>query len=404
MQNTEPVTVKKGVSLIFIILCLFIRPALWLLYRFSFDYKTRRGIKRPCLILSNHQTGFDHFCICVGFNFGINWVASDTIFRHGFLSRLMVLLVRPIPFSKGSSDMSAIKNMMKVIKSGGCVGMFPSGNRSLFGEESQIMPGIGKLAKKFNVPLVLTQIRGGYNTLARWKRGASPGKMTALVTKVIQPEELAAMDSAQIDEIIQKELGFNEFEWNKKERIVFRGRHKAEYLESALFWCPACNSTSGLRSEACDFFCQDCGARVRINDYGFFDKVAGAEKIPDTILEWGRAQLDYVKGFDFSPFADQPVFSDPGVTLWRAERAKKEHKLDEGTLKLYTDRLEVCGKTFLLKETTTAIIGVKKMNVYSTDGVFAITVPSRINLFKYMICAFLLKNKATGGDDDYYGY
>lgn len=398
------VKIKKANSIIFVVFSAFLRLAHWVLYRYWFDSKTSRGIKRPCLILSNHQTGFDHFAVSFGFNFGINWVASDTIFRHGFLSRLMVLLVRPIPFSKGASDMSAVKNMMNIIKSGGCVGMFPSGNRSFFGDECRILPGIGKLAKKFNVPLVLVQIRGGYNTLARWKRRSSPGKMTALVTKVIQPNELAAMDSDAVDKIIQQELCFNEFEWNKTAQIAFRGRRRAEYLESVLFWCPQCGGMSGLCSQGCDFYCRNCRQRVTLNPYGFFEKISGAEKIPESILEWGKAQLEFVKGFDFSPFTNKPVFSDSGITFYRAERAKKEHKLAEGVIALYMDRLEICGRVFPVSEITTAIVGVQKMTVYGQEDVFAVTVPARTNLVKYMICAFLLKNKSAGAGEEFYGY
>ena len=228
--------IKKASSLFFFIgRCVF-TPVLWLLYRFKFDKKSSKGITRPCLLLANHQTAFDQFALILGFKFGINYVATDTLFRHGLLSKIMVTLVRPIPFSKGSSDLSAVRNMMSVINDGGCVGMFPSGNRSFDGTESTIIPGIGKLAKKFNVPLVLVQFRGGYNTLPRWKVKPNLGKMTATVTKVLQAEELAVMSYEEIDAVIKQELYFNEFEYNKKEKIIYRGNKKCEYLESVLFY------------------------------------------------------------------------------------------------------------------------------------------------------------------------
>ena len=233
--------VRKASSLVFFFIRATLRPALFLLYRFSFDMKSSKAVSRPCLILCNHQTGFDQFAVSVGFRFGINFVATDTIFRHGILSKLMVLLTRPIPFSKGNSDLVALRNMMGVIKSGGCVGMFPSGNRCLYGDECRIVPGIGKLAKKFAVPLVLMRIEGGFNTLARWRVKRNVGKVTAAVTKVLQPDELAVMSPAEVDSVIQSELGFDEFAWNKTAGVVFRGRRRAEYLESVLFFCPQCN-------------------------------------------------------------------------------------------------------------------------------------------------------------------
>ena len=399
---------KKANSFVFFWLRVFLRPALYLLYRFRFDMKTSKGVTRPCLILANHQTGFDQFALSLGFKFGINYVATDTIFRHGLLSKIMVALVRPIPFSKGSSDLAALKSMMAVIKKGGCVGMFPSGNRSFYGDECQIVPGIGRLAKKFNVPLALVQIRGGFNTLARWKTAPNKGKATAVVSRIVRPEELATMTGAEVDEAIRRELDFDEFKWNKTAQIAYRGKRKAEYLESVLFFCPECksmneNGEGGLRSNGNDFFCLDCGAKATINDVGFFEKIHGAN-IPETILEWGRMQIDHVKSFDFSRFTDRRLFRDDNVVFSRAERAKKEYFLGKGAMEFYADRLTVCGRDFRFSEITTAIQGVRKMTVYKKDEVYAILVPYRANLMKYMICGYHLRNKALNTGEEYYGY
>lgn len=395
--------IKKTNSALFFFFKTFIKFGIWLLYRCRFEKKTAKGIKRPCLILSNHQTGFDHFAIGAGFNFGINFVASDSIFRHGLLSKIMVALVRPIPFSKGSSDLIALKHMMSVIKDGGSVAMFPSGNRCCYGMESPIVPGIGRLAKKFNVPLVLVQLRGGYNTRPRWKTSANRGKMTAVVTKVLQVEELAAKTGEEVDEIIKQELYFNEFEYNKTAKIVYRGRRKAEYLESMLFYCPQCAGINGLFSQGNEFFCRDCDARVKINDYGFFERINNAEKIPETILEWSRLQLDYIKALDYSGFTSRPLFSDKAA-FFKAERAKREEPLGKGSIEFYSDRLVVCGHEFLYTEITMSIIGARKMTIYSKNDVFAVIAPLRTNLMKYMICGYYLRNKALNIQEEFYGY
>ena len=397
-------TVRRANTFVFFLLRAFFKPFLFLFYRFLFETKTSRGIKAPCLILSNHQTVYDQFLVGVGFRFGINFIASDTLFRHGLGSWFMKVLGRPIPFSKGNSDLIAIKSMLSVIKEGGCIGMFPSGNRSFFGEESTIIGGIGKLAKKFRVPLVLVQIRGGFFTLPRWAAAASLGKMRACVVRVVQPEELAALSGEEIDGIIRQAICYNEYEYNKTAQIVYRGRRKAEYLESALFYCPQCRSMTALYSQGNEFFCRDCGARVKINDTGFFERIEKAERIPQTILEWSRLQLDYVKGFDFSPFTDRPVFSDDGVILSRAERATREDRLGKGLIAFYSDRMTICGKEFLHAETTTAIHGVRKMTIYNKDGVYAAVAPPRTNLVKYMMCGYHLRNKILNTGEEYYGY
>ena len=396
--------VKKASTTAFHVLRAIIKPFLYLFYRFRFEMETAKGINTPCLIISNHQTSFDQFAVGVGFTFGINYVGSDTLFRYGLKSWLMKVIGRPIPFSKGSSDLQAVRNMFSIIKQGGCVCMFPSGNRSFYGEESTIGQGIGKLAKKFNAPLVIVKVKGGFFTKPRWSAKPNKGKMSAAVSRVMMPQEMAGMSNDAMNELIKNELYFNEFEYNKNAQIAFKGKRKAEYLESVLFYCPQCGSISGLYSEGCEFFCRDCGARVKINDTGFFEKINNAEKIPDTILEWSYRQLDYIKAFDFTPFLEKPVFADSNVTLSRAERAKKEYLIGKGSIEFYADRFTACGHDFPFADTTMAVQGVRKLTVYSGDEVFAVEAPARTNLMKYMISGFHLRNKTLDIKEEYYGY
>jgi len=395
---------KKSSSFLFWILRRIFGPVLYLLYRFKFDKKTSKGIKRPCIILANHQTLFDQFAVGLGFSFGINYVASDIIFRYGLKSKIMAVLSRPIPFSKGNSDFIAVKNIMSVIKDGGSVGMFPSGNRSFYGEESTIISGIGKLVKKLKVPLVLVQLRGGFNTLPRWKTRPSRGKMSGCVTKIIKGDELSVMSDDEVDRIIRKELSFNEFEYNRKAKIVFHGRHKAEFLESMLFYCPCCGCFNGLYSKANDFYCRNCGAWARINSTGFFEKIEKAQAVPETILEWSYKQLNFIKSFDFKGFTSKPVFSDNDIAFYKAERAKKELFLGKGKMEFFTDRIAICGYEFLFTGTTMAVQGVRKLTIYNGENVYAALAPLRTNLAKYMICGYHLRNKALNITEEYYGY
>ena len=406
MSKTKaaPAMIKKANNFNFWFLKLFIRPALYLIYRFRFDMKSSRGIKRPCLILANHQTGFDQLGLSMGFGFGINYVATDTIFRHGLLSKIMVLLVRPIPFSKGSSDLTALKHMINVIKSGGSVAMFPSGNRCCYGVESDILPGIGRLAKKFDVPLVLVQFQGGYNTLPRWKAKKNLGKVIATVVRIVSREELSALGAEEVDSIIQRELKFNEFEFNRTAQITFRGKHKAEYLESMLFYCPQCGVMNSLRSRGNEFFCTECEARVRINGTGFFERIHNAGAIPETILEWSELQLEHIKNLDYTPYGETPFFTDGEIQFSVAERAKGETLLGRGQISLFNDRVVVCDREFPLTEVTMALVGVRNLSIYARDNVYAIKGPWGMNLMKYMICGYHLRNMALDIKDGYYGY
>jgi len=401
----KKVNIKKASNLIFAITRFILTPILRSKYTFNFDYNTSKDIKRPCVILSNHQTAFDQFAVGIGFKFGINYFASDSIFRHGFQSFLMRILAHPIPFSKGSSDASAIIKMFTVIKQGGAIGIFVSGNRSFFGEECTLKPGIGKLIKKTGVPVVLVKMRGGYNIKPRWKSKPNKGKMSAGVTKVIQPEELATLSSEELDKIIMNEIYFNEFEWNAVEKIQFIGRQKAEFLERALFYCPECKSLESLSSKGNVFFCTVCGMKVEINIYGFFDKIKNADNCPNTILEWSKIQLEYIKTIDFSKFSNKPIFCDQNVRLSVAIRSRKDELLGKGSIALFFDKISICGKDFNIEKfKDMSIQGYNRLMIYTEEGEYTVDMSAHTNAVKYMICTYHLKNKSHNIENGHYGY
>jgi len=395
--------VKKASNFVFKIITGTLRPILYL-NNFRFDYSTSKNITQPCVILSNHQSNYDQYAIAEGFNFAYNMVASDSLVRNKFLNFLYKLTLRTIPFSKGSSDSMAIRGMMSVIKQGGTVAMFPSGNRSFFGEECTQRPGVGKLVKKLNVPVVLVKMQGGYSKKPRWKNTSNRGPIRMGVCRTISPEELQTLTAAQLEDIIKNELYTNEFEWNAKERIEFRGKQKAEYLESVLFYCPQCKNTGGLSSSGNEFFCT-CGMRVLINSFGFFDKIQNADNCPDTILDWSKLQLEYIKSVDYSQYIDTPLFTDENVEFLQVTRTMEEKVLGKGTIALYGDRITVCDKTFPVKEIKDiAIMYQYRLTIYTDAGTFFVVLPKRGNPMKYMVGGYHIRNLATGCSDEFYGY
>jgi len=397
--------IKKGNNFIFAVLRSILTPILWQKYRFKFEYETSKEIRRPCVILANHQTSFDQFAVGIGFKFAMNFIASDSIFRHGIQSWFMKIIARPIPFSKGSTDASAIIRMFNIIKQGGSVGMFVSGNRSFYGEECTLKPGVGKLVKKMGVPVVLVKLRGGFNTKPRWKNKPNTGKMRAGVIRVIKPEEMETLSGAQLDEIIIRELYTNEFEWNAKEKIEYRGKYKAEYLERVLFYCPECKKLESLISDGNEFFCNECGMRVKINETGFFNKVNNAANTPDTILEWSKMQLEHIKTIDFSEFKEKPLLSDQNVRLLQAVKSKKDVLLGKGPAEMFQDRMRICGRDFPLKNfKDMSVQSYNRLMIYMDDGEYTMDMPLRGNAMKYMICCYHIKNITDNITNVHYGY
>ncbi|MCL2234063.1 MAG: 1-acyl-sn-glycerol-3-phosphate acyltransferase [Firmicutes bacterium] len=401
---------KLSPSWMFWILRVILRPILWHKYRLSFDKKTSKGIKRNCFILMNHQASFDQFAMGLGFPFGINIVATDSIFRHGFLSWLMVKLTRPIPYSKGSGDPAAVKTMLGIIKDGGSVCLFPEGNRSMFGDGGRIVPGIGKLAKKFDVPVILCRLKGAYLTKPRWKIKPNRGKVTNEVVRIIQPEELQSLTADEVQEIIKKEIYQNDFEFNKVAKIKFKGKAKAENLESILFYCPKCKALDSLQSKKHDLFCKECAMHVIVNEEGFFEKAGASEEkdsfyMPESVPEWGKLQLEHLKTMNFSEYSDKYLFSDDNVVLTKVEKTRKQKGEMRGKIELFSNRFTVCGKDFFFKDIgSMSLVEVRKLNVFTNEGSYTVDCELKMNLAKYMFFAYHLKSLEKGEECNFYGY
>lgn len=397
---------KKASNFFFFLLrCVFI-PYLFFRYGLRIDRTISRKIKGPCIIVSNHVTFHDPFIVGISFRFGINFLASDSIFRNGFKSSIMKILVRPIPIVKGSSDPSAIREIISVIKQGGSVAIFPEGNRTFFGQTSNIKPTIGKLAKKLNVPLVMFQIRGGYHTSPRWMEGVSKGKMSASVVKVVSTDELSMLKDEEINNIISEQLYFNDYEYNMIKKIKFKGKRRAEHLETVLFACPICHSLTDLESNKSDFYCNKCLAKVKIDEYGFLNSSNSVNKMPSTILEWSNIQLDIVKRIDFSQHSKIPLFSDSFVKLFSFLRAGMQKLECEGAISLFDNRIIIGDKVIFINDISdTALHGVYKLQIYLTNGdKYMIQSTNKTNLMKHMICIYQIKYNLSDTKGDFYGY
>ena len=71
-------------------------------------------------------------------------------------------------------------------------------------------PAIGKMAKKFKLPIALLRIENGYGVHPRWSDVVRKGKMRAWISLVIEPEQFAEMSEDQLGEVIRDGLYVDE--------------------------------------------------------------------------------------------------------------------------------------------------------------------------------------------------
>ena len=76
-------------------------------------------IKGPCLIVANHVTDWDPLLLAMSFpRLPLYYVASEHIFRQGFISRVLLWLMEPIARRKGAAGTDTVKACLRHLKDG----------------------------------------------------------------------------------------------------------------------------------------------------------------------------------------------------------------------------------------------------------------------------------------------
>ena len=157
-------------------------------FNYSFDPV---GIEPPFILISNHVTNSDPFFIGLVYKpKSLAFVASEHIFRMGFISKLLKRYLAPIPRPKADSGVGAVRAVLKRLREGDPVVLFAEGDCTWNGVSGKIFPATGKLAKAAGVPLVTYRLEGGYLTSPRWSKKARRGMMRGRLVHIYSPEEL----------------------------------------------------------------------------------------------------------------------------------------------------------------------------------------------------------------------
>ncbi|MDD2458487.1 MAG: lysophospholipid acyltransferase family protein [Eubacteriales bacterium] len=358
-----------------------LRPVLRLFYGWTYRYRGERyreeDPRQPYLILSNHNGAVDPILLALSFRQPIYFVASDHIFRWGFVSKIIRYVAAPIPIVKAQLDLKAIHQMKAISREGGTIGLFPSGNGSFTGPEMPINLGTAKLARVLKLPVLLFRFEGGYLTRPRWGVTTRQGVMRGRVVRALSVDEIAAMTPEALLQVIHQKLDADPYRDDRTAsdqdpdsttapRVLtqataspvqlYKGRRLAEYLERVLFVCPDCHQLNTLRSKDDRLFCT-CGFAIRYAEDGRFYTAAPTSAAPQTALTASpiRAALPHVKAFDqfqrqylttwlaqagvLQTHQTTPFFTDEGETLSVVQRASHEEKTLHGQLALYSDRL-----------------------------------------------------------------
>src|SRR2546430_3103947 len=137
-----------------------------LFFRLRVIHPERMLQNGPVILAMNHQSYLDPPLAGITCDRAIYFLAPRTLMEVPLLGWLLPKL-NVIPVNQEGIDHSALKALIRVLKSGNGALAFPEGSRTLDGNLQPAEPGLGLVIAKTLAPLVPMRIFGAHEALPR---------------------------------------------------------------------------------------------------------------------------------------------------------------------------------------------------------------------------------------------
>lgn len=368
-------------------------------YRAKFDKAIK--LNDGALVISNHVTTMDPLMVSLLFKGPVYHMMSKDILMHRFSGKIIQYLVNPIPKEKGkSTDITAIKNCVRVAKENGVINIFIEGNRTLSGELCYVDESIIKLVRLLKKPLYIVNIVGGYHTDPRWANTIRRGKMYLKRQRVLEYEEIKKLSDEELFKVIIENLTVNDFDSD----ICYKGKKLAEHLERVLYICPVCGKYHTISTKKNTIKCSNCGLNIEYTP-NFKFVTDNKEFKFKHVNEWYNYQVEVIKDKYYN---DNEIIYQNNVGVYVPKVHEKKEFLGESNMILYNDRFEFIFENDKLVLDFNSIegitlVGKKKMNIYVNDKTYQIFADLKLNLLKYMHMYYVIKNRKDGINHEFLG-
>ncbi len=176
-----------------------------LCFRLRIMHRERMIQTGPVILAMNHQSYLDPPLAGIACDRAIYFLARRTLMDLPLLGWLLPKL-NVIPVNQEGIDRSALKALIRVLKSGNAALVFPEGARTLDGNVQPAQPGVGLVIAKTLAPVVPMRIFGAHQALPRGGGGLHFVPITIVVGEPIffTPVELESPAKNRYEQISQR--------------------------------------------------------------------------------------------------------------------------------------------------------------------------------------------------------
>lgn len=160
----------------------------------------------PVLIASNHQSFLDPPLIGNLYKDEMVFFARKTLFKGA--AKWVYPQWNAVPVDQDRPDMSSMKTVIRKLREGWRVLVFPEGQRTLDGSIGDAAPGVGLIAAKAGVPIQPVRISGADQALPRGSGKVRLARIQVTVGRpiILTPEELKSYSGKEGYEALTKRI------------------------------------------------------------------------------------------------------------------------------------------------------------------------------------------------------
>jgi len=174
-------------------------------FRFRIVHPERMIESGPLLLASNHASYFDPPLVGICSGRAVYYLARKTLMEWPVFGRMFPDM-NVIPVDRDGADMTAMKTVIRVVRAGNGMVVFPEGTRSADGRIQPGQAGIGFIIAKTLAPVLPVRIFGAHEAFPRNARFPRPSRITVVIGEPIHftKEDVASGDREAYRQLSQR--------------------------------------------------------------------------------------------------------------------------------------------------------------------------------------------------------
>ena len=300
--------------------------------------------EEPILVLSNHTSDMDFLVVASYISNHMYFVCDRHVVDKGLFGKLFQKWFNPIAVYKGSYKMREVMEIIRRVRDGSSILLFPEGRLSHNGRTQDIEPATAKLAKTMKCRLITFRSAGGYFKQPRWQESMNGGRLFS--AGIVNEYSSEYVKNASMEELlahIRSDLYVDAYEEQETKKQPFRFKHGAEGITRCYDVCPKCHGIDTLTVHGIEIVCT-CGYKMKLDKYGF---LRGTPGLVSTTAQWEELQNTvYRQRFESGLYFSE----DHDVFLYefkKCSRATKENFLCGERLIGYENKLMLGAYQFM---------------------------------------------------------